>query len=71
MPNLRIFLVIVIGVAGIVALWLLGAVLMSNFLRGGPVQDADRLKEKASREEPCGGFGCSRSRMARAQTLTT
>ena len=33
MPNLRMFLIKVIGLAGIVALWLFGALLMRAFLR--------------------------------------
>jgi hypothetical protein len=36
MPYWRILLVIVIGLAGAVALWLFGAVLMGGFLRGAP-----------------------------------
>jgi hypothetical protein len=47
MPKLRIFLIIVIVLAGIVALWLFGAALMRAFLREArPAHDAARLGEE-------------------------
>jgi hypothetical protein len=47
MPKLRIFLIIVIVLAGIVALWLFGAALMRAFLREArPAHGAARLGEE-------------------------
>jgi hypothetical protein len=48
MPYWRILLVIVIGLAAAVALWLLGAVLMGGFLRGAPAHDAARYQAPLS-----------------------